>query len=473
MAAGHPATAAAMVEVLWAGGNAVDAVVAGGLAAATAEPVLTSPAGGGFLLVRTAHGEEAVLDAFVAAPGLGRGPVDPGDMERVPIRFAGVAQDFHVGPASVATPGLLAGYLEAHERWGRLELDRIVAPAVRLARDGVPVDRFGAQLLALVEPILVRSPEGRELFFRHERPLVVGDRFVNPGLAEFLEELGTGARTGFHVDELGGSVTAADLRAYRVVAREPRRTHHRGAEILTNPAPSFGGALVAHALAAFADTPPPAPDDPHRAVRIAEALVAQADERARLGPGASRGTTHLAVADAEGNVASLTSSNGSGSGVFAGDTGVQLNNVMGEEDLHPAGFGALPPGERVGSMMCPTLVEFPDRRVVSFGSGGSERIRSALFQVVVHLVEDGRDLATAVAAPRLHWDGQRLQAEPGFPPRTMQALGRAFELNRWEAPDLYFGGVHGVDRPATGGAGEAVGDARRGGVGIVIGRPGR
>lgn len=464
VAAGHPATATAMAAVLRSGGNAFDAVVAGGLAAAVAEPILTSPAGGGFLLARTAVGEELVLDAFVAAPGLGRGPVPVDGLVPVPIRFGSAVQDFHVGPASVATPGLLAGYLAIHDRLGRLELDALVRPAVALARDGVVVDSFGAQLLGLVEPILARTAAGRSLFFRDERPLAEGELFVNPGLGEFLDEVGRGLRGGFRADELGGAVTDADLRTYRVEAREPRRLRYRDAEVLTNPAPSFGGALVAHGLELIGSGPPVHADDPAGAVRMAGALVAQAEERSRLGPGASRGTTHLAASDRWGNVASMTTSNGSGSGEFAGDTGVQLNNVMGEEDLHPAGFGSLPPGERVGSMMCPTLVEWrATGRVVSFGSGGSERIRSALTQVVVHLVDDRRDLAAAVRAPRLHWDGTRLQAEPGFAPALLDALAARWELNVWQGPDLYFGGVHGVEPPS-----EAIGDARRGGVGLVV-----
>jgi gamma-glutamyltranspeptidase / glutathione hydrolase len=228
VAAGHPATAAAMAGVLRDGGNAVDAAVAGVLAAAVAEPCLTSPAGGGFLMVRTAAGEEVVLDCFVAAPGLGAGPADPAGLECVPVHFGHAVQDFHVGAASVATPGVLTGCLEAHERWGRLDLDRVVAPAVALARHGVEVNAFLAQLVGLLMPILARTATGRALFFRDEGPLRVGDRFTNPGLAQFLSEVGAGVRHRFRADELGGAVTATDLASYRVVPRPPRRTTYRG-----------------------------------------------------------------------------------------------------------------------------------------------------------------------------------------------------------------------------------------------------
>ena len=465
VASGHAATSAAAATVLRAGGNAFDAAVAAGFAAAVAEPCLTSPGGGGFLLARTSAGEEVLVDCFVAAPGLGLpGPADPADLVRVPVHFGHAVQDFHVGPAAVATPGLLAGSLHVHERLGRLGLDRIVAPAVALARNGVVVDPFGARLLELLEPIVGRTTTGRSLFFRDERVLQVGDRFTNEPLASFLEDVGAGRIHGFRSGDLGGAVTDHDLAAYRVVEREPSRVRYRGAEVLTNPAPSFGGRLVTHALGLLADGPPVGrADDPQEMTRVAEALVALAGHRATLGPGSSRGTTHLSVADVEGNVAAMTSSNGSGSGWFAGDTGVQLNNVMGEEDLHPDGFGSARPGARIGSMMAPSIVEFPDGRIAAFGSGGSERIRSALTQVVLGVVDRRWPLRGAVDAPRMHWDGTRLQVEPGLSPSVLDALAGRWPVNEWPVRDLYFGGAHGVELP-----GEAVGDPRRGGVGLVV-----
>jgi gamma-glutamyltranspeptidase/glutathione hydrolase len=465
VASGHPETSAAAAEVLRAGGNAFDAAVAAGFAAAVVEPCLTSLAGGGFLQARTAAGEEVLFDFFVAVPGLGAArPHDPVALVPVPIHFDAAVQVFHVGPASVATPGVLAGYRHVHERLGRLPLATVVAPAVRLARDGVVVNRFFAQLVRLLEPVLLLDDAGRGLFTDGSRPLREGDHFRNPALAGFLHEIGAGAVTGFDASDLGGEVTAADLASYRVVERAPLRVPYRRAEVLTNPLPSFGGTLVAHALDALAAAGPPAGrHDPAQVCAVAEALIAQADRRAELGRGATRGTTHLSVCDAAGNVAAMTTSNGSCSGVFAGDTGVQLNNVMGEEDLHPAGFGALAPGTRIGSMMAPTIVVRPGHGPAAFGSGGSERIRSTIAQLVVDLVDHELSLAGSVAEPRLHWDGERLQVEPGFGAEAVAALWRRWEVNEWTVRDLYFGGAHGVQWP-----GEAVGDPRRGGCGMVV-----
>jgi gamma-glutamyltranspeptidase/glutathione hydrolase len=148
-------------------------------------------------------------------------------------------------------------------------------------------------------------------------------------------------------------------------------------------------------------------------------------------------------------------------------TGIQLNNVMGESDLHPEGFHATPPGTRVGSMMAPTLVELPDGRVLAVGSGGSERIRSALTQVVVNVVDRGLTLDDAVLAPRLHEDAGVVQAEPAQPPGVVDALAQTRPVNVWSRPSLYFGGTHGVELHPDGRV-AAAGDPRRDGVGVVV-----
>ncbi len=180
-----------------------------------------------------------------------------------------------------------------------------------------------------------------------------------------------------------------------------------------------------------------------------------------MGRGVSKGTTHLSVVDHEGNLVGLTTSNGSGSGEFAGSLGVQLNNMMGEEDLHPDGFGSAVPGERIGSMMAPGILSMRGRSVV-LGSGGSERIRSTLTQLVRRLMAR-RSLVDSVESARLHWDGEAMQAEPGWAPAVIDTLADRWPLKLWTAPDLYFGGAH-----LAADDGEVAGDPRRGGVGRSI-----
>ncbi|MTV25210.1 gamma-glutamyltransferase [Nitriliruptoraceae bacterium ZYF776] len=473
VAAGHPATVAAAIEVLRAGGNAFDAAVAAGFAAGVVEPVLSSLGGGGFLLARTAGGDEVLFDFFVDTPGRGvPDDVEP-EMAAVDLRFGNATQTFHVGHGSVAVPGCLAGYLHVHARLGRLPLAEVVAPARRAAETGVVVGPHGAATVRLVEAILTLTPAGRERFRPGDRPLA-DDAVLppDPALAATLAAIGDGRLNGFGDDHLagrieadnragGGVLTAADLAAYRVVEREPLVVTHRGARLVTNPAPSLGATLVGRALAHLeAAGAPASPGSPTAVVRIAQALREVGRHHRGPGPVSTRGTTHVSVCDADGNLAAMTTSNGSGSGVPLADTGVLANNIMGEEDLHPEGLRRLPAGLRVGSMMAPSILDRPDAPPVVLGSGGSERIRSAIAQVVAHLVDEGAAVPDAVLAPRLHVDGDEVvQLEPGHDPAAVAALREAgFATNVWSVTDLYFGGVHAVSS-----SGAHVGDPRRGG----------
>jgi len=477
VASGHPATTAAAISVLAAGGNAFDACVAAGFAAAVAEPTLTSLGGGGFLLARTATGEEVLFDFFVDAPGRGLARLPAGiDFEEVVVRFSGADQSFHVGLGSVAVPGCLAGWLHAHRRLGRLPLDEVTAPAQRLAETGVEVNDRQAYLLRILEPILTRTPDAAAIVAPQGRRLERGDRLVNPALADFLgalDERGFAAPARAQaiaaaMSEGGGLLTEADLDAYRVIERVPLSVTWRGHCLLTNPPPAFGGELVALGLLELEDRVgwPAVPGSVEHAVALAEAMVATEDVRAagEVPAGLARrratgGTTHVSVADADGNAATMTTSNGEGSGWLLPGTGVMANNMMGEDDLHPDGFHMAVAGERVASMMAPSLVVGPDGSVALVaGSGGSKRIRTALVQVLAGVIDQGRPLADAVAGPRLHWDGARLHAEPGWSPDAMAALEARWPVTRWTQTDLYFGGVNAV-APGRG----AVADPRRGG----------
>jgi gamma-glutamyltranspeptidase / glutathione hydrolase len=477
VAAGNADTAEAAVAVLRAGGNAVDAAVAAGMAAAVAEPGLSSLGGGGFLLAVPPGEPATVFDFFVDAPGRGRpaARLEPAFLPVV-LRFAGAEQVFHAGWGSVAVPGCLDGYLHVHRRLGRLPLADVVAPARRLAAEGTVVDAAQGALLRLLAQILTLTAEGRAVFAPHGSVLRPGERMRNEALASFLDEVAAGRVTGFATPSLagplelavsagGGLLTAADLAAYAVVERTPLEASYRGARLLTNPPPSFGGTLVVQALARL-ERGGPLDGSAAGTLRLAQALV-KMSERHVAGPRSSRGTTHVSVVDADGGVASMTTSNGSCSGHFAPGTGIQLNNVMGEADLHPEGFTATAPGVRIGSMMSPTVVTSPDGGMVVLGSGGSERIRSALSCVLVGLLDGGRSLGEAVRAPRLHWDRSVLQVEPGVPEPALAELRRRWPVHRWAARDLYFGGAHGVARAADGTV-SAAGDDRRGGVGRVV-----
>jgi gamma-glutamyltranspeptidase/glutathione hydrolase len=472
------------------GGNAFDATVAAGFASAVCEPGFTSLAGGGFLLARVADGADVVFDFFVDTPGRGRPGGAPSPVfDEVTVRFAAADQTFHCGPGSVAVPGVLAGYLHVHDRLGRLPLADVVAPAARLALDGVEVSPTQAEDFALLAPILGRTDGSRAIFFPDGTLLGAGDQLHNPDLGQFLVELGEDPRRTFYagdlaqrlvdqLDQHGGLLTLEDLAAYRVIERRPLAVAYRGTTVLTNPPPTFGGALLGVALRRFEATGRPAPvGSAARARALAEvmagvdrdrlaghpevlaALRGDQDDDPRARPLATRGTTHVTVADAEGNVAAMTTSNGECSGDVLAGTGISCNNMLGEDDLHPDGFHAAPPGVRVASMMSPTFVLDADSQVtLALGSGGSKRIRSAILQVLTAVVDQGTDLREAVDAPRIHWDEDHLEVEPGLAPDVVEALHDLAPVNTWPTTSMYFGGVHAV-APGRDGAG----DARRGG----------
>ena len=490
IAAGHAATAAAAAEVLRAGGNAFDAAVAAGFASAVAEPMLTSLGGGGFLLARTAVGREVLFDFFVDTPGQG---LSDSSLEPhffpVTVHFGGSDQDFNIGLGSVAVPGNLKGYLHVHRQLGRLALTDVLAPAIRLARDGLLLTARIAYMVDILAPILTLTEAGRALYAPGRRPLREGEWFFNPDLAQFLEALPDNGGESLYAGDLarrvaqdmeagGGLVTAADLGAYQVTERAPLAVGYRGRKVLTNPPPSVGGSLIALSLALLERQDLGSVSwNSAEHLRI---LVTIMEEVERLRAGgceaadiiaagkdvgrsgrrrrSTRGTTHVSVADAEGNVASMTTSNGEGSGYIVPRTGIMLNNMLGEDDLHPDGFHASPPGMRVASMMAPSLVLQDGAISLVVGSGGSKRIRTALLQVVSHVVDFGVPVGTAVETPRLHWDGEQVQVEPGFPDSAVKALRRRWPINVWAERNMYFGGVNAVSP-----VGEVGADSRRGG----------
>ena len=503
VAAGHRLTARAGAEALARGGGAVDAVCAAAFAGAVAESPLTGPGAGGFLLTRDPDGATALLDFFVAVPGLGpRGrALDPDELSSFTVPFGGADQVFHIGPASVAVPGMIAGLGEAHRRAGRLPLPDLVEPAVRLAREGVVLGAEAAYLHEILGGMLTATPEAAAVYAPGGRLLGEGERIALPDLADTLAHLGQAGAASMrdgalaqaivaHLRATGGLVTRDDLAGYRVVERAPLEVDYRGVTVLTNPPPSSGGALIAAALRELAAHPPPADDVAHyravaRAGAAANALrdddfardLREEDCMERLwarlagpadapGPPATRkpagSTTHISAVDADGGMASLSSSNGSGSGVIVPGTGILLNNMLGEEDLNPGGFGRLPAGVRMTSMMAPTLLLRDGEPLLALGSAGSNRLRSAILQTMVSVIDGDLGCARAVARPRVHPEGDGVDVEGGVPEAAIAALAAdGHRLRRWGAANLFFGGVGAAGR-GTGGL-EAAGDFRRGG----------
>lgn len=483
-AGGSREVVAAATTTLQAGGSAVDAALAAAFTAVMSEPALASLGGGGFLLSAAPGAAPDLLDFFVNVPGIDGDPVVP-HVETVVVDFARTGsaaasseQVFHGGWGTVAVPGCLSGYLDAHERGGRLDLARVVAPALAYARAGVQLSGGQRMFMHLVGDLLDLTEESALVFDEAVRT----GRYINQRYADLLEAIAAGHVRGLADHDIGdalltgsraggGVLTRADLVAYQARRRDPLTSERAGARIWTNPPPSIGGSIVTGALARLPEAVGGAD------VRWAEVAEALADATlAQRGPGqVPTGTTHVSVVDADGGFAAVTTSNGSGSGTVVPGWGVALNNMLGEEDLRPADGSALPPGARMGSMMAPTLVELADGSRTALGTGGSERIRSALLGVLVRLIDEDRSLADAIDAPRVHLTGTGpVHLEPGLADRDLvdlDALARRRDwpgLEPWPQRNLYFGGVHAVRR-ALDGTVEAVGDARRtGSVGLVL-----
>ena len=508
VAAGSGPTAEAGARVLGAGGNAVDAAVAACFATASGEPTLTSLAGGGALTYRSGEtGEVSVCDFFTNAPGLGE-PDSERDLDftAVDLDFGPTTQRFHIGAGSAAVPGAIPGLCTALERWGQLPLSEVVRPAVDFLRDGVRMGPFQQAAAELLGPILVHTESARRVFAPQGELFRDGDIFAVPALADTLEALGAEPWRRYYDGVIapailagygptaGGRITPRDLEAFQVEIRRPLRKRYRGHELLTNPPPALGGRMVAFMLRLLQGVVVSAlkqgsrehwhllcramrladearsqgsgqlePDaTPRWAGRLEELAGAPIGEGPRA-PGGPGSTTHISAVDARGNAAAVTLTYGEGCGSAIGDTGIIMNNMMGEEDLFPDGFHRWPAGQRLATMVTPSVLVSDDGDVTVMGSGGANRIRSALTQVISNLVDFGHDAGQATAAPRVHFEEGVLNAEVfgSEDPDADLELG-AEQVVQFHSPNIFFGGVHLVKRGSDG-ALSGSGDPRRDG----------
>jgi gamma-glutamyltranspeptidase/glutathione hydrolase len=456
VAAGHPATADAGAEILEAGGTAADAAVAACLASCVAETVMTGLLGGGHAIYFDAESRRAAnLDCFVAMPGLGRERREIALVE-LEVPFGSELVHYAVGIGSCGVPGMSAGLDALWSEHGRLPWAQLVEPALRLARQDVPMPAAHASCLAMLAPVMTMN-EGARIYSPGGTLLREGDPLRQPGLAEALEAVAAeGPRCAYEgtigrallalMDERGGLVTEEDLQAYEAHWNEPVKVDFRGYEVLTRAGLSeFAAALV---------TLPELRGrrEPERALALVGTLLEQL-------PGQT-GTTNLAVIDEQGNACVLTTSLGLGSGDFLPGLDLHLNSMLGEADLLVA---PLEPGERMASMMAPSLALDADGVALAVGAAGGTRLRSALLQAVAGVLDEGLEPQAAVDRPRLHPVAALVHLEPGFGVETIAALESAgFEVREWPGSHHYFGGVSAVTRT------HAAGDPRRSGAARVV-----
>jgi len=491
VAAGDERTSKAGLWALKHGGNAYDAVAAAFFTAHLAEPSLTSPAGGGFLLSRDAQGHSEFYDFFVNVPPDTTG--DKKDFFPVEVDFGSAVQVFHVGHASIAVPGNVHGILHVHQQKGKLSLTDVLQPAITLGRKGLRLNSFQAYTLQLLEPIYRSSESARRIYLRDDRPVGTSDLFSNPEYADFLTELGRHGPELFYDGEIaariddicrhnGGLLRREHLRRYQTNCGSPVRFAFKGYEILTSPPPSLGGFLlkftfdliqgkvgrtewgslehIGSLTEAMSLTQTFRRKELQRffagdnsgchhpdAATIARYNQLYSSALNRLG-----NTTHISIIDAEGNAVACTSSNGEGAGVIIPDTGVMLNNMLGEEDLNPNGFFRWPAHIRLPSMMAPTLILKDGEPYLVLGSSGSNRIRSAILQTVVNMLCFDQSVEHAVQNQRIHFENDVVYLEPGFDEKVVAAVEKEWTTVHFSDKNLFFGGVHAVTGDLRGAA---------------------
>ena len=452
VAAGHPATVEAGIEILEDGGTAADAAVAASLASCVAETVMTGLLGGGHAIYfDAAAGTASNLDCFVTVPGIGRGDARPTLVE-LAVPFGEELVHYAVGIGSCAVPGLPAGLGELCRRFGRLPWSRLCEPALRLARAGVPMPPAHASCLAMLAPVMTMD-EGARIYAPQGRPLEAGDRLDQPGLAAVLELVAQeGAESAYTgalgkalvalMEERGGLVTAQDLAAYEPEWVPPVEVPYRGTRFCTRSDLS-GVPETVDRLPRLRGRAPA-----ERALALVEILAAS---------GVHGHTTNVSVVDGNGSACVLTTSLGLGSGDFLPGLDLHLNSMLGEVDLLR---GPLEPGARMPSMMAPSLA-LDDGVCLAVGAAGGTRLRGALLQVAAGILDEELDVAAAVERPRLHPAGSLVHLEPGLGDDVAEALdGAGYAVRVWPDRHHYFGGVSAVTRTGAAGDPRRSGDAR-------------
>lgn len=432
------------------GGSAADAAVAACLASCVAETVMTGFLGGGHAIYRdAASGRARNLDCFCAVPS-GTG----GELLELQVPFGEELVHYAVGPASCAVPGVPGGLDALWREYGRLPWADVCAPALRLARSGVPMPPAHVACLQMLEPVMTMR-EGARMYAPAGRLLEPGETLEQPGLLRALELVAEeGARTAYDgtiaeallelMTDREGVVTRADLAGYEARWGAPVETAYADTRFLTRA----GLAPVGPALERL----PPLRDleEPARTLALFDA-VDGAPER-------SSHTTNLVTVDGEGSACVLTTSLGLGSGDWVPGLDLHLNSMLGEVDLV---VSPLEPGKRMESMMSPSLALAGDDLVLAIGSAGGTRLRTALVTAAAGVLDLGLAPQAAVDRPRLHRAADVVNAEPGVDEAALAELeSRGLVVRRWPARHHYFGGVSLV---ATGGP---AADTRRSGAAI-------
>jgi len=446
VAAGHPATAEVGAEILTEGGSAADAVVAMCLASCVGETVYSGLLAGCHAIVFDGS-RVRNLDGFAAVPS------ETGELREIPIGFGDEVVVYSIGPASCAVPGLPAALGELWEKQGRLPWQRLVEPALELARHGVSLPEMHERSLAMLGDVYSLE-RGRELFVREGRMLQTGELLVQPGLVQTLEALAEEGAASVYRGSLAEALlridgvvfTADDLRDYSARWIDPVLADFHGHRVATR-----GG---------LSGMPELLPRFPRLARLSAADRVLELVAALETSETGGEHTTNMVAVDGHGHACVLTHSLGVGAGVWVPGFDLQLNNLLGESDI---AFGEPEPGDHLESRMAPTLTFDDAGLALAIGAAGATRLRMALSTVVAGVLDEGLDPEDAVSRPRVHPTPTLVDAEPGVDETALEELEtRGRTVRRWDSLHHYFGGVSCVGR--TG----AAGDPRRNGAAIVL-----
>ena len=477
----HPLGSAAGAEMLAAGGNAVDAAIGALFALTVVEPMMVGIFGAGMTHLRLGDGRHLVIDNYTTAPAASRPDMFTPVSDTWPDYLRAEGDVNLVGVLSAGVPGTLKAWAEAVARFGRLDLETVMQPAIRHAERGFRATPYLVEAVRETAPDLARFPDTARTFLPGGAPIKAGDLVAVPEYAATLRHIaakGTGvlyggdlgATVAEYMRRSGGIITLEDLAGYRTIERQPIRGRYRGFEITGPPPPTAGGLhlvemlnilegfdpralgfgtaeyfhLIAEVLKiGFADrnacTGDPAFVDipverllsrEHAAARRAEIRADRAgDYGAIVGmvggvTAGSAHTTHVTTADADGNVVAMTQTinNLFGSKATVPGTGMLLNNTMGLFDPHPGTPASIAPGKRVTSSMAPTIILRDGKPAWALGLPGGVRIFTSVFQAVVNLIDHRMSLQEALEAPRIWSQGQELEMEQDIPAAVRDAV---------------------------------------------------
>ncbi|WP_428672131.1 gamma-glutamyltransferase [Reyranella sp.] len=472
----HPLASAAGMEMLAAGGNAIDAAVAAQFALTVVEPMMVGLIGGTTSHIRLADGSHRIVDGMSAVPLAGHPtmyrPI-PGTLPQV---YDVERRENQVGPKAVATPGSLRAWCHALDTYGTMALADVMQPAIRHAARGFTVTPYLSDCIESAADDLLDDPFAADRLLPDGTPLKAGERLVQGDYAEALTLIAQQGESALHggplgdllvecMERTGGFISRKDLTDYRVVERAPIRGRYRGWEILGPPPPAASGVHIAqmlniiegydiakmgfgtvetlHLLAevlkiAFADRAE-ASGDPDFVKVPVERITSKAyadDRRADIDPARARSwtggllakegadTTHLTVADGMGNVVTTTQTINSlfGARFIVPGIGMVPNDYMSNFDPRPGSPLSIAPGKRVTTSMSPVMALRDGKVVYALGLPGGRKIFPSAWQALINLIDHGMTLQEAVEAPRIWTEGVVLEVEHGVPESVRQEL---------------------------------------------------